>query len=64
MRERKACVDSLPAASPDDTVQVRLVRWRAAGVAADHRLQQRAVIVAILLICGFVIAFGLVLHAR
>jgi uncharacterized membrane protein len=43
---------------------VRLARWRAAGLAADDRLHQRAVIVAILLICGFVIAFGLVLHAR
>jgi hypothetical protein len=64
MRERKACVAILPAASPDDTVEVRLARWRAAGAAGDRRLQQRAVIVAILLFCGFVIAFGLVLHAR
>ena len=64
MRERKACVDSLPVVSPEDTVDVRLAQWRTAGVASDRRLQQRAVIVAILLICGFVIAFGLVLHGR
>jgi len=57
-------VDSLPVASPEDTVEVRLARWRMAGVANDRRLQQRAVIVAILLICGFVIAFGLVLYGR
>ena len=40
----------------------RLARWRTAGDASDRRLQQRAVIVAILLICGFAIAFGVVLH--
>jgi hypothetical protein len=57
-------MDSLPVASLDDTVEVRLARWRMAGVASDRRLQQRAVIIAILLICGFVIAFGLVLHGR
>jgi hypothetical protein len=57
-------VDFLPVAFPEDTAEVRLARWRAAGVASDRRLQQRAVIVAILLVCSFVIAFGLVLHGR
>jgi hypothetical protein len=57
-------VDSFPVASQDDTLEVRLARWRAAGLADDRRLQQRAVIVAVLLLCGFVIAFGMVLYAR
>jgi uncharacterized membrane protein len=43
---------------------MRLARWRIAGVASDRRLQQRAVIVAMLLIVGFVIAFALVLLRR
>jgi hypothetical protein len=57
-------VDSPPVASADDTVEARLARWRAAGVVSDRRVQQRAVTVAILAICAFVIAFGVVLHGR
>jgi hypothetical protein len=42
---------------------MRRARWGAAGAANDVRLHRRAVIVATLLICGFTIAFALVLHA-
>jgi hypothetical protein len=55
-------VDSPSTPSAEDTLDLRLDRWRAAGVANDHRLHQRAVIVAIFLFCGFVVAFAVVLH--
>ncbi len=47
---------------PEDTFETRLARWAAAGTAADERLQQRAVIVAVLLGCAFVTAFAVMVY--
>lgn len=46
----------------EDTFETRLARWTAAGTAADERLQQRAVIVAVLLGCAFVTAFAVMVY--
>jgi len=46
---------------PVDTFETRRARWAAAGTAADERLQQRAMIVAVLLGCAFLTAFAVVL---
>jgi hypothetical protein len=55
-------VDSPSTPSAEDTLELRLARWRAAGVASDRRQHQRAVVVGILLFCGFVVAFAVVLY--
>jgi uncharacterized membrane protein len=47
---------------PVDTFETRRARWAAAGAAADERLRQQAVIVAVLLACAFLTAFVVVLY--
>ncbi len=46
----------------EDTFEIRRARWGAAGLAADARLQERAVIVAVLLGCVFLTALSVALY--
>jgi hypothetical protein len=55
-------MDSPSTSVPEDTFDVRRARWAAAGIVADERLQQRAMIVAFLLGCAFLTAFAVVLY--
>jgi hypothetical protein len=60
-------VDSPLAASPADSAsgdsfEARRARWAAAGLADDQRLERQAIAVAILLTCGFIAAFAVVLY--
>jgi hypothetical protein len=48
----------------EDTFEIGRARWGAAGLAADERLQKRAVIVAFLLGCAFLTVLAVVLYAR
>jgi hypothetical protein len=55
-------MDAPPTSVPEDTVEMRRARWAAAGIVADERLQQRAVIVAFLLGCTFLTVLAMVLY--
>jgi hypothetical protein len=57
-------VDSQSASPPSDTFEIRRARWGAAGVAADQRLDRRAVIVAIMLSCCFLVAALVTFYVR
>jgi len=62
MRERKACMGVPSTSFTEDTFEIRRARWGAAGRAADERLQQRALIVAVLLASAFLMALAVVLY--
>jgi hypothetical protein len=55
-------MDSPPTIVPGDSFEERRARWAAAGLAGDERLDRRATAVAILLACGFIAAFAVVLY--
>jgi hypothetical protein len=55
-------MDSPPTLAPGDSFEVRRARWAAVGLADDQRLQRQATVVAVLLICGFITAFAVVLY--
>ena len=46
----------------EDTFEIRRTRWGAAGLAADERLQQRALIAAVLLASAFLTALAVLLY--
>jgi len=46
----------------EDTFEIRRARWGAAGLAADARLQQQAMIVAVVLGYAFLTALAVVLY--
>jgi hypothetical protein len=56
-------MDAPSTSAPHGTFEMRRARWAAAGLVADRRLQQRAVIVSILLACAFLSALAVVLYA-
>lgn len=55
-------MDSPPIIATGDSFEARRAAWAAVGLADDLRLQRQATVVAVLLVCAFIVAFAVVLY--
>jgi hypothetical protein len=53
----------VPVLSVDDTLEARFAHWHAEAAAGDRRLQRRALVVAVVLVCCFATWLLVVLRA-